>query len=87
MCFQTEQLGEYGGKRVCEGFPGKFRQSIMGRVRPGTCRRGGRRGGEELMHGWCGEGNKAGYGSPITLRKPAVDQLRTCYFQGANLFK
>ena len=51
VCFQPEQLHEYGGNCVGEGFPRKFRQSIMGRVRPGTCRRGGRRGGEELMHG------------------------------------
>ena len=51
VCFQTEQLREYGGKYLCEGFPCKFRQSIMGRVRSGTCRRGRRRGGEELMHG------------------------------------
>ena len=87
MCFQTEQLGEYGGKRVCEGFPGKFRQSIMGRVRPGTCRRGGRRGGEELMQGGAGK-EMGGYRSPIkTLRKPAVGHLRTCHFQGAKLFK
>ena len=51
VCFQTEQLRKYGGECVGEGFPRKFRQSIMGRVRSGTCRRGRRRGGEELMHG------------------------------------
>ena len=59
----------------------------MGRVRSGTCRRGGRRGGEELMQGGVGK-EMGGYGSPIkTLRKPAVGHLRTCHFQGANLFK
>ena len=67
--------------------PGSLRQSIMGRVGPGTCRRGGRRGGEELMQGGAGK-EMGGYRSPIkTLRKPAVGHLRTCHFQGANLFK
>ena len=67
--------------------PGSLRQSIMGRVRPGTCRRGGRRGGEELMQGGVGK-EMRGYGSPIkTLRKLVVGHLRTCHFQGANLFK
>ena len=72
---------------MCEGFPGKFRQSIMGRVRSGTCRWGGRRGGEELM---CGQGKEeieGAFGSPKALRKSAVDPARTCHFQGANLFE
>ena len=67
--------------------PGSLRQLIMGRVGPGTCRRGGRRGGEELMQGGAGK-EMGGYRSLIkTLRKPAVIHLRTCHFQGANLFK
>ena len=68
---------------MCEGFPGSVRQSIMGRVGPGTCRRGGRRGGKELM--WIGAGEEmGGCGSPMnTLRKPAVDFSRTCHFEGA----
>ena len=63
------------------------RQSVMGRASSGVDRRGGRRGGGELMHGLCEEWNEAGYGSPIMLRKPAVDLLRTCHFQGANIFR
>ena len=51
VCFQKEQLREYGGKCVGEGFPRKFRQSIMGRASSGVDRRIGRRGGGELMHG------------------------------------
>ena len=38
--------------------PGSLRQSVMGRVGPGTCRRGGweeRR--RRIDAGWCGEGN------------------------------
>ena len=75
-------------KRMCVRVsPRSLRQSIMGRVGPGTCRRGGRRGGEELMQGGAGK-EMGGYGSPIkTLRKPAVGHLRTCHFQGAKLFK
>ena len=67
--------------------PGSLRQSIMGRVGPGTCRRGGRRGGEELMQGGAGRKGERNR-SPIKIfRKPAVGHLRTCHFQGAKLFK
>ena len=85
MCFQTEQFYKYGEKHVCEGFPGSLRQSIMGRVGPGTCRRGGRRGGEELMQGGAGK-EMGGYGSPIkTLRKPAVGHLRNLPLSGSKI--
>ena len=57
----------------------------MGRVRSGTCRRGGRRGGEELMQGDVGK-EMGGYGSPIkTLRKPAVVHLRNLPLSGSKL--
>ena len=69
---------------MCEGFPGSVRQSIVGRVGPGTCRRGGRRGGKELM--WIGAGEEmGGCGSPMnTLRKPAIGHLRNLPFSGSK---
>ena len=67
--------------------PRSLRQSIMGRVGPGTCRRGGGRGGEELMQVGAGK-EMGGSGSPIkTLRKPAVGHLRNLPLSGSKLFK
>ena len=62
MRFQTEQLREYGGKCVGEGFPRKFRQSIIGRASSGVDRRGGREKGRELVWKW--RGKASGVSSP-----------------------
>ena len=86
VCFQTEQLREYGGKCVGEGFPRKFRQSIMGRASSGVDRRGGRKKGRELVWRWRGGAGGVNNGGPDLLRKPAVDLARTCHFQGAHIF-
>ena len=69
-----------------EGFPRKFRQSIMGRASSGVGRRGGRKKGRELVCRWRGGTGGVNNGGPDLLRKPAVDLARTCHFQGAHIF-
>ena len=86
MCFQTDKLREYGGKCVGEGFPRKFRQSIMGRASSGVDRRGGRKKGRELVWRWRGKASGVSNGDPDLLQKPAVDLACTCHFQGAHIF-
>ena len=86
MCFQKEKLHEYGGNCVGEGFPRKFRQSIMGRASSGVDRRGGRKKGRELVWRCREEAGGVSDGGPGLLRKSAVDHAHTCHFQGAHIF-
>ena len=62
-----------------EGFPRKFRQSIMGRASSGVDRRGGRKKGRELVWRW-GKAGGVNNGGPDLLREPSVDLARTCHF-------
>ena len=86
MCVQKEKLHECGGNCVGEGFPRRFRQSVMGRASSGVDRRGGRKKGRELVWRWRGGAGGVNNGGPDLLRKPAVDLARTCHFQGAHIF-
>ena len=86
MCFQKEQLYEYGGNCVGEGSPRKFRQSIMGRATSGVDRRCERKKGRELVWRCREEAGGVSDGGPDLLRKSAVDLARTCHFQGAHIY-
>ena len=81
MCFQKEKLHEYGGNCVGEGFPRKFRQSIMGRASSGVDRRGGRKKRQRIGVEVQEEAGGVSDGGPDLLRKSAVDHAHTCHFQ------
>ena len=86
MFFQKEKLHEYGGNCVGEGFPRRFRQSVMGRASSRVDRRGGRKKGRELVWRCREEAGGVSDCGPDLLRKSAVDYAHTFHFQGAHIF-